>query len=145
MLTFESVVSAWVCAGQPNKIMKNSLQHFGKFKKHGEWSVPVFPNNLSLVGSVQTPYIWDTHLDFRDLADAIEKVYKMKPEERISNGLKGREWVTSKESMMSANNMCNNMIEGINETLENFTPKPSFDITKITELEDKCQKQKLIY
>ena len=31
--------------------------HFGTYKKHGEWAVPVFPTNSSIVGSIPTPYI----------------------------------------------------------------------------------------
>ena len=47
--------------------------HFGTYKKHGEWAIPVFPSNSSLVGSPPTPYIWDDRLDFRDLAKALKE------------------------------------------------------------------------
>jgi glycosyltransferase involved in cell wall biosynthesis len=119
--------------------------HFGTYKTHGTWAIPVFPNNLSLVGSVQTPYIWDDHLDFRDLAKAIEECYNMGPERRKICGSNGRFWVTSDESMMSARNMCKNMVEGINETLEKFIPKKSFEIVKITEPVEKKIKHPLVY
>ena len=33
--------------------------HRGTYKEHGEWSIPIFPSNISLVGSVPTPYIFD--------------------------------------------------------------------------------------
>ena len=33
--------------------------HRGTYKKHDEWALPVYPSNLSLVGSPKTPYIWD--------------------------------------------------------------------------------------
>ncbi len=33
--------------------------HFGKYKKAGKWAFPVFPSNMSLIGSVPTPYIFD--------------------------------------------------------------------------------------
>jgi hypothetical protein len=38
--------------------------HFGKYKKCGQWAIPVFPNNMSLVGSVPTPYIFDDSCRF---------------------------------------------------------------------------------
>ena len=48
--------------------------HFGKYKQCGEWAIPVFPSNRSLVGSPPTPYIWDDRVDFRDLARHLESV-----------------------------------------------------------------------
>lgn len=108
--------------------------HFGKYKKHGKWAVPVFPNNMSLVGSPTTPYIWDDKLDFRELAQAIQKVYEMSPETRTENGLAAREWVTSDESGMSARVMCKNVIKDIDLTLNTFTPRKSFEFIKTTEI-----------
>ena len=51
--------------------------HFGTYKKHGEWAVPVYPSNMSIVGSIPTPYIFDDRADFRDIANAIEEVQKL--------------------------------------------------------------------
>ena len=45
--------------------------HFGTYKNHGEWAIPVFPSNVSIVGSPKTPYIFDDRLDFRDLSKAL--------------------------------------------------------------------------
>lgn len=108
--------------------------HFGKYKKHGKWAVPVFPNNMSLVGSPTTPYIWDDKLDFRELAQAIQKVYEMSPETRKENGLAAREWVISDESGMSARVMCKNIIKDIDLTLETFKPRKSFEFIKTSEI-----------
>jgi len=119
--------------------------HFGTYKKHGKWAVPVFPNNMSLVGSPTTPYIWDDRLDFRELATAIQQVYELTPEERIENGKAAREWVTSDESGMSARMMCNNVIKDIDLTLEKFTPKKSFDFFKVEDLEPLELVHKLTY
>jgi len=119
--------------------------HFGTYTDCGEWAVPVFPSNLSLVGSPTTPYIWDSHLDFRDLSKAIEQVYNLHPEERIFNGLKGREWVLSDESMMSARNMCKNMIEGIDETLKVWKPRKSFELIKVEEIKENKINHPLVY
>ena len=108
--------------------------HFGKYKKHGEWAVPVFPNNMSLVGSPTTPYIWDDKLDFRELTQAIQSVYELSSEERKAKGLKAREWVTSDESGMSARIMCKNIIKDIDLTLNTFKPRKSFEFIKTTEI-----------
>jgi glycosyltransferase involved in cell wall biosynthesis len=108
--------------------------HFGKYTDHGKWAVPVFPNNMSLVGSPTTPYIWDDKLDFRELATAIQKVYEMSPETRKENGLAAREWVTSDESGMSARVMCENVIKDIDLTLNTFKPRKSFEFIKTKEI-----------
>lgn len=111
--------------------------HFGKYKKCGDWALPVFPNNMSLVGSIQTPYIYDDRLDFRDLSKAIEEIYYVSPLEVKENGLIGREWVLSNESMMSTSNMCKNMIEGIDETIIKWKPKKPFELIKVLREEQK--------
>ena len=112
---------------------------------HGKWAVPVFPNNMSLVGSPITPYIWDDRLDFRDLAKAITQVYELTPEVRTENGKAAREWVTSDESGMSARMMYNNVIKDIDLTLEKFTPKKSFEFFKVEDLEPLELVHKLTY
>jgi len=108
--------------------------HFGKYKNHGEWAIPVFPSNVSLVGSIATPYIWDDKLDFRDLAKALQQAYELTPEERIFKGLKAREWVTSDESGMSSRNMCQNVIKDIDLTLNTFKPRKPFEFIKTEEI-----------
>jgi len=106
--------------------------HTGRFKKCGDWCRPVFPSNLSLVGSVPTPYIFDDRCDPRDVAEALEDVYNIPAKTRSQNGMKGREWVLSKESGMSVKNMCKNMIESIDSSFERFKPRRSFELHKIT-------------
>jgi hypothetical protein len=90
---------------------------------------------MSLVGSPTTPYIWDDRLDFRDLAKAIQQVYELTPEDRNAKGLKGREWVTSDESGMSARMMCNNVIRDIDTTLLSFKPRKNFEFIKVKDLD----------
>jgi glycosyltransferase involved in cell wall biosynthesis len=105
--------------------------HFGTYKTCGRWAKPVFPSNISLLGSVPTPYIFDDRCDFRDVAKAIREIYDMSPEERKSNGLAGREWVLSEESMMSAKHMCDNVIDTFDTTFENWTPRSSYELLKV--------------
>lgn len=107
--------------------------HRGTYKQHGEWAVPVYPSNLSLVGSVPTPYIFDDRCNPEDVAIAIEKVFHMSKEERKERGLKAREWVLSDESGMSARRMCENIISSMNKAFEKFTPRERFEVHKIVE------------
>jgi len=119
--------------------------HMGTYKEHGEWVVPVFPSNVSLVGSVPTPYIFDDRCDFRDVTDAILKIYEMSNEERQSRGAAGREWVLSEESMMSADNMGRNIIKYIDKTFQEFTPRTSYDIIKVKDIGKKYVKHPIVY
>jgi len=119
--------------------------HFGKYKKCGEWAIPVFPSNMSLVGSVPTPYIWDDRADFRDIAKAIQEVYEMTPEERNKRGMSGREWVQSNESNMSARKMCETTIDTIDETINNFKKRNTFELIKTEKLERKSLVHPLTY
>jgi hypothetical protein len=119
--------------------------HMGTYKEHGEWVVPVFPSNVSLVGSVPTPYIFDDRCDFRDVTDAILKTYQMSSQERQSRGAAGREWALSEESMMSADNMGRNIIKYIDKTFQEFTPRTSYDIIKVKDVEKKYVKHPIVY
>jgi glycosyltransferase involved in cell wall biosynthesis len=108
--------------------------HLGKHKKHGKWAFPVFPSNVSLIGSPPTPYIFDDRCDFRDVANQLASAYALKMEdanEYSKLGEAAREWVTSDESMMTAANMCINVIDGIDKTFKTWTPRPIFDLIKI--------------
>lgn len=117
--------------------------HRGTVKECGSWAVPVFPSNIALAGSPSTPYIFDDRVQPEDAADAILKVYNMKAEEREVNGLKGREWVTSEESQMSATSMCKNIIEVLDEGFEKFIPRPAFDLVKADYIKPSYIKHKL--
>ena len=102
--------------------------HMGTIKKCGKWAKPVFPSNISMVGSVPTPYIHDDRADFRDVAEAIEYWYNMSQEERDEAGRAAREWVTSEESGMSSSAMCKNVIESMDEAFAKWEPRSRFDL-----------------
>jgi len=114
--------------------------HFGKYKKTGKWAFPVFPSNMSLIGSVPTPYIFDDRADFRDAAKAIYDIYSLSPEERKERGKAAREWVTSDEAMMTAKNMCVNFIKYTDETFTKWEPRAPYDFIKIEKLPAKQNK-----
>ena len=119
--------------------------HRGTYKEHGEWAVPVYPSNISMVGSVPTPYIFDDRCAPENVAKALEEVYNMGKEERTRRGILAREWVTSDESGMSARQMCTNVIDAMDETFEKFTPRSRFDLHKVTDRPKKYITHKLIY
>ena len=119
--------------------------HRGTYKECGEWAVPVFPSNISMVGSVPTPYIFDDRCAPEDVAKALEEVYNMGKEERDRRGAAAREWVTSDESGMSARQMCENVIDSMDETFEKFKPRARFDLHKITDRPKKYITHKLLY
>jgi glycosyltransferase involved in cell wall biosynthesis len=119
--------------------------HMKTYEESGEWAFPVFPTNISMVGSVPTPYIYDDRCDFRDVANTIEEVYNLSLEERQRRGLAGREWVTSDESGMSARMMCENVLSSINETFDKFQPRAAFELFKVETPEPKFVKHKIVY
>jgi len=111
--------------------------HLGKYKTHGKWAFAVFPRNISLNGSIPTPYIFDDRCDFRDVANQLLEAYTLKmedPNEYSKLGEAAREWVKSDEAMMTAANMCTNIINGIEETFKKWKPKPNFDFIKIKDI-----------
>mgnify|MGYP003643659364 FL=1 len=119
--------------------------HRGTYKEHGEWAIPVYPSNISLVGSVPTPYIFDDRCSFDDIALAIETVYGIPKEERDARGKAGRAWAKSDESRMSATMMCQNVIESIEETFVKFKPRPRFELIKVEDKKPNIIKHKLVY
>lgn len=119
--------------------------HRGTFKKCGKWAVPVFPSNISMVGSVPTPYIFDDRCSPEDVAEALEAVYTLGKEERDRRGMLARKWVTSDESGMSARMMCENVVDAIDETFEKFTPRSRYDLIKVTDRPKKHITHKLLY
>jgi glycosyltransferase involved in cell wall biosynthesis len=122
--------------------------HFGTYKEHGSWAFPVYPSNMSLVGSVPTPYIWDDRADFRDVAKQIEALYNLKinnTKEYTKVSKEAREWATSDESMMSAKWMSKNVIDTVEETFATWKLKTKHQFVKIEKLPAKKLVHKLVY
>ena len=103
----------------------------GKYKKCGEWAMPMFPKTRSVKGSPQTPYIFASQVSVEDAAITLMKVYKMGPEERERRGLAGRDWVLSDESGFTATRMGQGFIDNINNLLTEWKPQPRFTVTKV--------------
>ena len=122
--------------------------HFGTYESYGKWAYPVFPSNRSIQGSVPTPYIFDDRADFQDAARMIENVYKTKinaPEYYKEVCKAAHDWVNSDESMMTADNMCKNVISHVNEVLATWKPKPKFELIKTEQIKRKHIRHKLVY
>ena len=105
----------------------------GKYKKHGEWAVPMWPKTRSLKGSPQTPYIYATQVDIEDAGLALLSCYNLGREEIQRRGLEGRKWLMSEESRMTAKGMGQNFIDNINILFENWKPLKKFSIEKVSD------------
>ena len=103
----------------------------GRYKKHGEWAIPMWPKTRSLKGSPPTPYIYATQVDVEDAGLALLSCYKLGREEIQRKGLKGREWLQSDEAKMTASGMGQNFINGIDILFENWTPIEKYTIEKV--------------
>ena len=102
--------------------------HDGKYKTHGEWVLPIFPNNLSLNGSPPTPYIFDDRCDWREVAVQFREAYDMSLEERIRRGQLARQYCL--DTGMTTKGMCQRFIDGIDTTFKNWKPRPRFGVYK---------------
>jgi len=103
----------------------------GKYKKCGEWAMPIFPKTRSIKGSPQTPYIFSSQCSVEDGAIALMKVYKMGPKEIERRGLAGREWAMSKEAGFTAERMGERFIENLEVLFENWKPQSRFSVIKV--------------
>jgi hypothetical protein len=119
--------------------------HRGTFKKHGSWALPVFPSNLSLVGSVPTPYIFDDRCSFEDAALQIEKLYEMGKEQRQQIGEEGRQWALGQEAGFTSEVMSQRIIEGMDELFEKWQHRESYEFLSVNDFQPRKLKHNLIY
>jgi glycosyltransferase involved in cell wall biosynthesis len=105
----------------------------GKFKKSGKWVQPLYPRAKQLQGSIPTPYIFDYVCDADDLNVELQKAFKWQDvDTKTWRGMQGREWMISKESKLSHNEMNAGFIDAVNTLFETWQPKARFTINKIT-------------
>jgi glycosyltransferase involved in cell wall biosynthesis len=119
--------------------------HRGTYKNHGEWAFPVYPSNISIVGSVPTPYIFDDRCDASDAANQLMKVYQLDKETRQQKGLEGRKWALSEEAGFTAEKMGYRIMSNIDTLLETWTPREKYELIKIGSLKPKFTPHKLNY
>ena len=119
--------------------------HRKTYTECGEWALPVYPTNRSLVGSPKTPYIYDDRCSPEDAALQIGALYRMGDKERKRIGNLGKEWALGDEAGFTSEKMANRIIEGFEETFKNFKPKSKFSFTSDSEISKKVLNHKLIY
>jgi len=119
--------------------------HHGKYKKHGEWAFPVYPKTSGIVGSPQTPYIYDDHIDAKDASEQMMKLYKMGNEERKRIGKLGQEWALGDEAGFTSEKMSNKIIEATEKLFTTWKPRKKYSFLKDTEHEKRVLPHKLIY
>ena len=105
----------------------------GRYKKCGEWAMPLFPKTRSIKGSPVTPYIFASQCTVEDAAIALMKVYKMGPEERRRRGTAGRDWIMSDESKFTSKAMGQGFIDNLDTLLKEWKPQPRFSVTKVND------------
>jgi len=128
-MRFENSKGEWIEFSKDNP-----SNHRSKFFKCGIWAFPVFPSNLTLVGSQLTPYIYDDRVQASDVSEQLLIAYDLKmqqPELYNNKCIAAREWVTSDEAMMTVKWMSKNIVDGINETFKKWKPKPKFELIKV--------------
>lgn len=115
---------------EKNYIKIGSLNNKKKwnFIGHGEWVVPIWPSSSLLNGSTLTPYIFDDRVNYDDVVDGLSKLYFYGRDKRKQFGLKGREWAIKN---ISSEVMCQKMIDGIEQSINNFKPRDKYDFFKV--------------
>jgi hypothetical protein len=97
---------------------------------HGNWVFPVWSVSHSLNGSLPTPYIWEDRVDLYDVASTLLDVYNIPKNVRDVYGRQGRAHFIN-EMGLSHVNMNKTMIDSIEATLSNWTPRTKFDIYQV--------------
>lgn len=108
--------------------------HTGKYKDHGEWVIPLFPKVRSLVGSPQTPYIFDSHCDWEQISEVLKEYFYMGDAERKRRGLLGREYLI--EEGFTNYDVSNLMMSKVNKFMDVWK-KPEPWTLSLTDSEDK--------
>ena len=119
--------------------------HRGTYKKHGKWAFPVYPSNISIVGSPPTPYIFDDRCRWEDAAERLMEVYNLSKEERETRGLAGREWATSEEAGFTSKHQANRFIKATDQLFNTWKPREKYELVNANEYAKPVLNHKLIY
>jgi glycosyltransferase involved in cell wall biosynthesis len=118
--------------------------HYGTYKKCGDWVYPIFPNNMSIQGSPKTPYISDDRCNVKDVVKQISDLYNTPPQERKQNGLKGREWAIN-EAGFTSEKMGERVIESFNQLFKGWNKREKYELINVTEYKEESINNPLIY
>jgi glycosyltransferase involved in cell wall biosynthesis len=102
--------------------------HKQKIVDHGEWAKPVWPSNISLQGSPQTPYIFDDRCQYQDAGEALKYWYDAGSEERDRCGQLGMEFVKDKKIGMDSKEMGQRFIDSMETAFEKWKPKKKYTL-----------------
>lgn len=102
--------------------------HDGKYRMHGEWAFPVFPNNKSLQGSPPTPFIFDDRWSQEEMAQQFKAIYDMPKEERERRGKLGRKYALTHG--FDVHEMARRFIVGIDKVFETWKPIDLWEVYK---------------
>lgn len=102
--------------------------HTGKYKICDDYASAIIPSNLSLQGSVPTPYIYDDRVKIEDVTDAIQYWYHMPKAAREILGIDARE--SAIKVGHTAAQMSDRIIHDIETCLENFKPRDKYTLIK---------------
>tara|TARA_R110002049_G_scaffold224505_2_gene396210 strand:- start:750 stop:2171 length:1422 start_codon:yes stop_codon:yes gene_type:complete len=119
--------------------------HHGRYKKHGEWALPVYIRASNIVGSPSTPYIYDDHIDPKEASEKMMELYKMGKDERERIGKLGQEWALSDEAGFTSEKMSNKIIEATDLLFKTWEPRKKYEFLKDTDYEKRILPHKLTY
>jgi hypothetical protein len=98
-----------------------------------------------MVGSPQTPYIWDDRCDVEDAAIQIKAVYDLPLEERKARGEEGRQWALGDEAGFTSKKMGNRIIKHMDTLFETWKPREKYELILAGEVAKKKIVHKLKY
>jgi glycosyltransferase involved in cell wall biosynthesis len=119
--------------------------HRGTYKKHGKWAFPVYPSNISIVGSPPTPYIFDDRCRWEDATERLMEVYNLSKEERETRGLAGMEWAISEEAGFTSKHQANRFIKATDQLFNTWKPREKYELVNANEYAKPVLNHKLIY
>jgi len=91
----------------------------------GPWTFPLFPN-MSLQGSPQTPYIYDSRPTISDITRGLNHWYNMSKADRARLGAEGRTYLI--EQGFTEEAMCSEFAKSVDTCFENFKPRTKFEL-----------------
>lgn len=93
------------------------------------WGIGLNPTSRILNGSPKVPFLYEDFVDKSTIASAMISMYETKSDVRNEMGKLGREYIINNN--YTSQDMISNFSTYINNTLENYTPRESYSITKI--------------
>lgn len=119
--------------------------HRGTHTICGKWALPVYPSNISIVGSPPTPYIFDDRCDPQDAADRLWEAHEMGKEELKVRGELGRAWALSEEAGFTSETMGYRIMSNIDTLLNEWKPRERYQLIKVDARKPKFAPHKLEY